>query len=172
MRRSGPGATNLVTGLVEALNSGTPLVAIVGDSHREHSWKNMTQECRQLEILRPAVKEVIRVETLSRIPELVRRAFAVATSGRPGPVVLDVPEDIAHGVHGFTPDAWQADEVHAAIPALRCRPDARLAAPGRGHACRRAASAHPRRRRRAPVGRGRGTHRFRARARTFRWPTP
>jgi acetolactate synthase-1/2/3 large subunit len=119
----GPGATNLVTGLVEALNSGTPMVAIVGDSHREYSWKNMTQECRQLEILRPAVKEVIRIETLSRIPELVRRAFAVATSGRPGPVVLDVPEDVAHGMHGFTPDAWQASEVHAAIPALRCRPD-------------------------------------------------
>ena len=120
----GPGATNLVTGLVEALNSGTPLVAVVGDSHREHAWKNMTQECRQLDILRPAVKEVIRIETLSRIPELVRRAFAVATSGRPGPVVLDVPEDIAHGVHGYTPDAWQAHEAHASIPALRCRPDA------------------------------------------------
>ncbi len=120
----GPGATNLVTGLVEALNSGTPMVAIVGDSHREYSWKNMTQECRQLDILRPAVKEVIRIETLSRIPELVRRAFAVATSGRPGPVVLDVPEDIAHGVHGFMPDAWRANETHASIPALRCRPDA------------------------------------------------
>ena len=40
----GPGATNLVTGLVEALNAGTPLVALVGDSHRDHSWKNMTQE--------------------------------------------------------------------------------------------------------------------------------
>jgi len=119
----GPGATNLVTGLVEALNSGTPLVAIVGDSHREHSWKNMTQECRQLEILRPAVKDVIRIETLSRIPELVRRAFALATSGRPGPVVLDVPEDIAHGIHSFSPDAWQANETHASIPALRCRAD-------------------------------------------------
>ena len=46
----GPGATNLVTGLVEALNAGTPLVAIVGNSHRLHSWKNMTQESRQVEI--------------------------------------------------------------------------------------------------------------------------
>ena len=40
----GPGATNLVTGLVESLNSGTPVVAIVGNTHRDHSWKNMTQE--------------------------------------------------------------------------------------------------------------------------------
>jgi acetolactate synthase-1/2/3 large subunit len=57
----GPGATNLVTGLIEALNAGTPIVAFAGDTHRAHSWKNMTQECRQVEILRPAVKELIRV---------------------------------------------------------------------------------------------------------------
>src|SRR6202140_5734910 len=95
----GPGATNLVTGLVESLNGGIPIVAITGASNRAHSWKNMTQECRQAEILKPAVKELIRVEMTSRIPELVRRAFAVATSGRPGPVLLDVPEDVAHGTH-------------------------------------------------------------------------
>ena len=97
----GPGATNLLTGMVEALNAGTPLVLITGDSHRDHSWKNMTQESRQMEILRPAAKELIRVEAIQRIPELVRRAFSVATRGRPGPVVLDVPEDIAHGRHAF-----------------------------------------------------------------------
>ena len=50
----GPGATNLVTGLIEALNGGIPVVAIAGDTNRAHSWKNMTQECRQVEILRPA----------------------------------------------------------------------------------------------------------------------
>ncbi len=60
----GPGATNLVTALVESLNAGTPLVAIVGDTHRGHAWKNMTQESRQLEILRPAVKEVLRIEAI------------------------------------------------------------------------------------------------------------
>ena len=90
----GPGATNLVTGLVKSLNGGIPIVAIAGDTNRAHSWKNMTQESRQAEILKPAVKELIRVEMTSRIPELVRRAFAVATSGRPGPVLLDVPEDV------------------------------------------------------------------------------
>jgi acetolactate synthase-1/2/3 large subunit len=120
----GPGATNLVTGLVEALNAGTPLVAIVGDSHRDHSWKNMTQEARQLDILRPAVKEIIRIESVSRIPELVRRAFAVATSGRPGPVVLDVPEDVCHATFAFQPAVFSADPVHCRIPAVRCRPAA------------------------------------------------
>ena len=79
----GPGATNLVTGLIESLNAGVPIIALAGDTNRAHSWKNMTQECRQTEILRPAVKELIRVEMTSRVPELLRRAFAVATSGRP-----------------------------------------------------------------------------------------
>jgi acetolactate synthase I/II/III large subunit len=119
----GPGATNLVTGLVESLNGGIPIVAIAGDTNRAHSWKNMTQECRQVEILRPAVKELIRVETTARIPELVRRAFAVATSGRPGPVLLDVPEDVAHGTHDFAPEDFVIDEATLTAPARRIRPD-------------------------------------------------
>ncbi len=118
----GPGATNLITGLVEALNAGSPLVVIVGDSHREHSWKNMTQECRQVEILGPAAKEIIRVEAIQRIPALVRRAFAVATSGRPGPVVLDIPEDIVHGVFAFAEGELCADPRNGAAPSLRVRP--------------------------------------------------
>ncbi len=120
----GPGATNLVTGLVEALNAGTPLVVLVGDAHREHATKNMTQEARQIEILRPAVKELIRVEHVSRIPEAMRRAFAVATVGRPGPVVVDGPEDICHGSFGFAEDAFKGNPAHEAVPSLRCRPDA------------------------------------------------
>ena len=120
----GPGATNLVTGLVEALNAGTPMVVLVGDSHRGHSWKNMTQESRQIDILRPACKELIRVEQIERIPELMRRAFRVATSGRPGPVVVDVPEDICHASHGFDPEEFAGDPATEAIPAIRCRPDA------------------------------------------------
>ncbi|MBI3514272.1 MAG: thiamine pyrophosphate-binding protein, partial [Proteobacteria bacterium] len=120
----GPGATNLVTALVESLNAGVPVIALTGDSHRMHSWKNMTQESRQLDILRPAVKEVIRVEMVERIPELVRRAFAVATSGRAGPVVLDVPEDICHAQPTFAPDAFWIDPATASYPARRARPAA------------------------------------------------
>src|SRR5437764_1990950 len=119
----GPGATNLVTGLVESLNGGTPVIAIAGNTNRAHSWKNMTQECRQAEILKPAVKELIRVEMTSRIPELTRRAFAVATSGRPGPVLLDVPEDVCHGNHDFTAEDFAIDPSTLGIPARRIRPD-------------------------------------------------
>ncbi|WKA26480.1 thiamine pyrophosphate-binding protein [Bradyrhizobium roseum] len=121
----GPGATNLVTGLLEALNAGTPIVALVGDTHREHSWKNMTQESRQIDILRPACKEIIRIEVVQRIPELLRRAFAVATTGRPGPVVIDVPEDVCHGTFGFDDSDFAANPGNRAAPSLRCRPDGR-----------------------------------------------
>ncbi|MFI4988024.1 MAG: thiamine pyrophosphate-binding protein [Alphaproteobacteria bacterium] len=118
----GPGATNLATALAESLNAGIPMIALTGGANRLHANKNMTQECRQTEILRPAAKELIRVELTSRIPELVRRAFAVATSGRAGPVVLEVPEDVAHGEHDFAAGDFYIDEATTAAPARRIRP--------------------------------------------------
>lgn len=120
----GPGATNLATGLVEALNAGSPLVAVVGDANRDHAGKNMTQEARQADILRPAAKDFLRVESARRIPELVRRAFRIATSGRPGPVVLDVPEDVAHASVGFAEGETDPAAGFEAAPAFRIRPDA------------------------------------------------
>ena len=119
----GPGATNLVTGLVEALNAGSPMVVIVGDAHRDHAGKNMTQETDQVSILRPACKALLRVENIARIPEIIRYAYAVATSGRPGPVVVDVPEDVCHGEHVFSESEFKINPQHIAAPALRCRPD-------------------------------------------------
>jgi acetolactate synthase I/II/III large subunit len=119
----GPGATNLVTGMVESLNAGMPLVAITGNTNREHSWKNMTQESRQLDILGAAVKEVIRIEHVKRVPELMRRAFAVATGGRPGPVVLDVPEDITHAEFGYSASDFWIDPETLTAPSRRIRGD-------------------------------------------------
>ncbi|WP_240790939.1 thiamine pyrophosphate-binding protein [Roseomonas sp. AR75] len=120
----GPGATNLATGLAEAFNAGMPMVAIVGDANRQHAWKNMTQEARQFDVLRPLVKEAIRVEVISRIPEHLRRAFAVATSGRPGPVLVAVPEDVAHGEHDFDASDLWVDPGTLRAQARRMRPDA------------------------------------------------
>ena len=120
----GPGATNLVTALVESLNAGIPLVVLTGDANRTHANKNMTQECRQTEILRPALKELVRVELTSRIPELVRRAFSVSTAGRPGPVVLDFPEDVVHGEHQFVRGDFYIDSSTLEVPARRIRPAA------------------------------------------------
>ncbi len=123
----GPGTTNLTTALVESLNAGVPLVAIVGDANRTHAWKNMTQEARQLEILAPCAKEVIRIEVGERIPELVR-AFAVATAGRPGPVILDVPEDIAHGEFEYDAADFWFDEETLSLPSRTSRPGRAAAA--------------------------------------------
>jgi len=119
----GPGATNLLTGLVESFNAGIPQVVLIGDAHRAHSGKNMTQESRQVDMLRPGVKDILRIEQIERIPELTRRAFALATSGRPGPVVLDCPEDVCHAEAEFDPEAFWCDPNTQSIPALRTRPD-------------------------------------------------
>ncbi len=119
----GPGATNMITALAEALHAGSPMVCVVGDTHRDHSWKNMTQETRQVDVLRPMCKELIRVESIRRIPELMRRAFAVATTGRPGPVVVDVPEDVMHDTCDFAAEDFLVNAVYERAPALRARPD-------------------------------------------------
>jgi acetolactate synthase-1/2/3 large subunit len=119
----GPGATNLATGLAEAFNAGMPMIAIIGDANRQHAWKNMTQEAKQIEVLRPLVKEAIRVEVISRIPEHLRRAFAVATSGRPGPVLVAVPEDIAHAEHDFDAADFWVDPGTLRAQSRRMRPD-------------------------------------------------
>ncbi|MFK4441860.1 acetolactate synthase-1/2/3 large subunit [Caballeronia udeis] len=120
----GPGATNLATGLAEALNAGTPMVCVIGNTHRDHSWKNMTQEIRQVDALRPLCKELIRIESIRRVPELMRRAFAVATTGRPGPVVVDVPEDLMHDTYDFPLSDFEVNPAYEMAPALRSRPDA------------------------------------------------
>jgi acetolactate synthase-1/2/3 large subunit len=118
----GPGAVNLLTGLVESLNAGIPLVALCGLGNRRHSGKNMTQEGHQTEMLRPGAKELLRIESPQRIPEMVRRAFTVATSGRPGPVVLEVPEDVCHAQLRLPREDFYADLSTAQIPARRYRP--------------------------------------------------
>lgn len=145
----GPGATNLTTALVESLNAGVPMIAIVGDANREHAWKNMTQEARQLEILAPCAKEVIRIEVGERIPELVRRAFAVATAGRPGPVILDVPEDIAHGEFEYEAGDFHIAEDTLSLPSRPSRP---------GRAATQAAAEHLRAAKRPMIMVGGGVH--------------
>ena len=94
----GPGATNLITGLVEARNAGIPLVALTGDANRHHANKNMTQEAHQVEILRPAVKELIRVEvperslSLSAVHSSSLRRVAQAPSCLMSPRMLLMPK--------------------------------------------------------------------------------
>ena len=119
----GPGATNLVTGLAESFGAGVPVIAVAGESNSMIAGKHATQESDQLAILRPTVKEAIRVERIERVPELVRRAYTVATGGRPGPVLLNVREDVTHGRHAFAAADLSADPATCRLPGRRSRPD-------------------------------------------------
>ena len=119
----GPGATNLVTGLAESFGAGVPVIALAGESNSMIAGKHATQESDQLAMLRPTVKQAIRVERIERVPELVRRAYTVATGGRPGPVLLNVREDVTHGRHAFAAADLTADPATCRLPGRRSRPD-------------------------------------------------
>jgi acetolactate synthase-1/2/3 large subunit len=91
---SGPGTTNLVTGVANAFADAAPLVAIGGSSPRVYLGMEAFQEIDQVAVMRPITKWADRVLDARRIPELVETAFRQATTGRPGPVYLDLPGDI------------------------------------------------------------------------------
>ena len=90
----GPGATNAAAGLHVAMQDGTPLVAFVGQVPLAHRDRGAFQEVDYRRFLGPLVKWVAEVETPARLEEYVARAFHVAMAGRPGPVVLALPEDV------------------------------------------------------------------------------
>jgi len=90
---SGPGTTNLVTGVANAFADAAPVVAIGGSSPRVFLGMEAFQEIDQVAIMRPVTKWAERIYDARRIPELVATAFRQATTGRPGPVYLDLPGD-------------------------------------------------------------------------------
>ncbi|MBZ9719207.1 thiamine pyrophosphate-binding protein [Mesorhizobium sp. AD1-1] len=94
----GPGACNATIGLHTAFQDSTPLVAIVGDVDRSFEDREAFQEIDFRAFLKPVCKWVGRIQSADRIPELLSRAFYLATSGRPGPVALVVPEDMLAGL--------------------------------------------------------------------------
>lgn len=91
---SGPGATNLVTGIGDAFSDSVAVVAITGNVPTHLMGKNAFQEADIVSITRPITKKNFLVERVSRIPAVVREAFALANTNRPGPVLIDIPKDI------------------------------------------------------------------------------
>src|SRR3989449_805356 len=104
---SGPGTTNLVTGVANAFVDAAPLIAVGGSSPRVYLGMEAFQEIDQVAIMRPVTKWAERVLDARRIPELVATAFRQATTGRPGPVYLDLPGDVL---------GEAVDEAHVAFP--------------------------------------------------------
>ena len=91
---SGPGAANLVTGLATSLMDGVPIVAITGQVPSPLMGTDAFQECDTLGIMMPVTKHGFAVRCPEEIPEVVAEAFRIARSGRPGPVLVDVPKDV------------------------------------------------------------------------------
>jgi thiamine pyrophosphate-dependent acetolactate synthase large subunit-like protein len=90
---SGPGATNLLTGVANAFTDCAPMVAIGGASPRVYHGMEAFQEIDQLAVFKPVTKFAQRIYDAKRIPDIVATAIREATSGRPGPVYLDLPGD-------------------------------------------------------------------------------
>src|SRR3954463_9005252 len=91
---SGPGATNAVTGLADALMDSIPLVCITGQVPTHLIGNDAFQECDTVGITRPCTKHNYLVKNVNDLARVLHEAFYVATTGRPGPVVVDIPKDV------------------------------------------------------------------------------
>src|SRR5947209_12055701 len=91
---SGPGATNAVTGLTDALCDSIPIVVITGQVPTHLIGHDAFQECDTVGITRPCTKHNYLVKSVNDLPRVLHEAFHIAKSGRPGPVVVDIPKDI------------------------------------------------------------------------------
>mgnify|MGYP003949751415 FL=1 len=90
---SGPGATNAITGIATAYMDSIPLIVISAQVANELIGTDAFQETDMVGVSRPVVKHSFMIKNAEEIPEVVRKAFHIATTGRPGPVVIDVPKD-------------------------------------------------------------------------------
>ncbi|OQX38192.1 MAG: acetolactate synthase 3 large subunit, partial [Candidatus Sedimenticola endophacoides] len=91
---SGPGATNAVTGIATAYMDSIPMVVLTGQVPSPFIGSDAFQEVDTVGITRPCVKHNFLVKDVREIAETIKKAFYIATSGRPGPVVVDIPKDI------------------------------------------------------------------------------
>jgi acetolactate synthase I/II/III large subunit len=114
MATSGPGATNLVTGIANAYMDSVPMVAITGQVATALMGTDAFQEVDIFGITLPVVKHSFLVRTTEELPRIVSEAFRIARSGRPGPVLIDLPKNVANGSADF---AIFEDEDDAGSPA-------------------------------------------------------
>lgn len=102
---SGPGATNLVTGLATAFMDSTPVIAITGQVARQFIGRDAFQETDVLGVTQPITKHNFLVERVEDLADIIHEAFLIARSGRPGPVLIDVPKDIQFAKTLYRPSA-------------------------------------------------------------------
>ena len=115
MSTSGPGATNLVTGIATAYLDSIPRVAICGSVPTTQRGTDSGQEIDRAGVTLPITKHNYFVGSVDNLADTIREAFALAQSGRPGPVLIDVPKDVQTAVCDYEPQApVQPEERHAA----------------------------------------------------------
>ena len=98
---SGPGATNAITGIATAYMDSIPMVVISGQVQSHLIGEDAFQETDMVGISRPIVKHSFMIKHPSEIPETIKKAYYIAASGRPGPVVIDIPKDLTAPAHTF-----------------------------------------------------------------------
>ncbi len=94
MATSGPGATNLLTGIADAFADSVPLVVLTGQVHQRLLGKNAFQEVDMVGVTRPVTKHGFLVLDVADLARTVAEAFFIARTGRPGPVLIDLPKDV------------------------------------------------------------------------------
>ncbi|MDY3861194.1 MAG: biosynthetic-type acetolactate synthase large subunit [Ruminococcus sp.] len=100
---SGPGATNIVTGLATAHIDSIPLVAITGNVNTDQLGRDSFQEVDIVDIVKPVTKASFLVKSIDALADTIRRAFTIANEGRKGPVLVDVPKDITAQTYSYEP---------------------------------------------------------------------
>jgi len=108
---SGPGATNLVTAICDAMMDSIPMVAITGQVRTEVIGKDAFQEADITGITMPITKHNWLVKDVNDLPRVMHEAFHIARSGRPGPVLVDVPVDVFRAIVEYDPDEVQNIEI-------------------------------------------------------------
>lgn len=110
MTTSGPGATNIVTGLATAHIDSIPVVAITGNVTTDQLGRDSFQEVDIVDIVKPVTKASYLVEKVEDLADTIRKAFVLANEGRKGPVLVDVPKDVTANKCEFTPKAPEKRE--------------------------------------------------------------
>ena len=113
---SGPGATNAITGIATAYMDSIPLVVISGNVTRDSLGTDAFQETDMIGVSRPIVKHSFMVQNPQDIPEIVKKAFYIAMTGRPGPVVIDIPKDVTDPSIKFEYEYPETVKIRSYIP--------------------------------------------------------
>ena len=114
---NGPGVLNLTYGIGSAYVAHSPVVVLAPSASRDHQYRNSTQEFDQVALFKPITKASFPVNKIERLPDAIRQAFRIATSGKMGPVMVDIPRDLLPGAEIdldlLPPESYRSGQTRA-----------------------------------------------------------